>query len=174
MSLPGRSEALGILRDAGCSRSVVRHCVNVARIAARIGGELVAAGHGLDLGLVEAGALLHDLGRSVTHGVEHGAVGGELCRGLGLPDAVMRIVERHVGAGIPAGEAEELELPAGEYMPVSLEEKLVCYADKLAKGDGEVEFGVTVGEMVERHGSDHPAIGRMWALHGEMVGLLSR
>ena len=174
MNLPGRGEARGILGDAGCSRSVVRHCVNVAEIAARIGGELVAAGFEVDLALVEAGALLHDLGRSVTHGVEHGAVGGELARGLGLPVAVVRIVERHVGAGIPGDEAAEMGLPEGVYVPESLEEKLVCYADKLAKGSGEVEFGVTVGEMAKMLGGDHPSIGRMWALHGEITGMLSR
>jgi uncharacterized protein len=143
-------------------------------LAARIGGELVAAGFGVDLGLVEAGALLHDLGRSVTHGVEHGAVGGEVARGLGLPLAVVRIVERHVGAGIPAVEAVEMGLPVGVYVPESWEEKVVCYADKLAKGDGEVAYGVTVAEMVEKLGGDHPAIGRMWALHGEIAGMLSR
>jgi uncharacterized protein len=124
--------------------------------------------------LVEAGALLHDLGRGVTHAVEHGAVGGELARGLGLPDAVVRIVERHVGAGIPAVEAEEMGLPPGVYVPESLEEKVVCYADKLTKGGGEVAFGVTVAEMVEKLGEDHPAIERMWALHGEIMGMLSR
>jgi uncharacterized protein len=132
------------------------------------------AGFEVDLALVEAGALLHDMGRGVTHGVAHGAVGGELARGLGLPLAVVRIVERHVGAGIPAGEAAELGLPVGVYMPESLEEKVVCYADKLAKGSGEVAFEVTVAEMVEKLGGDHPSIGRMWALHGEMTGMLSR
>ena len=172
MSLPGRGEALGILRDAGCSRGVVSHCLNVAGLAARIGGELVDAGFELDLALVEAGALLHDLGRSVTHGIGHGALGGELARGLGLPLAVVRIIERHVGAGIPADEAEELGLPVGVYVPESLEEKLVCYADKLAEGRGEVEFGVTVGRMAEELGADHPAIGRMWALHAEITGML--
>ena len=146
--------------------------MNVAGLAARIGGELVDAGFDVDLALVEAGALLHDLGRSVTHGIGHGAVGGELARGLGLPLAVVRIIERHVGAGIPADEALELGLPVGVYVPDSLEEKLVCYADKLAEGAGEVEFGVTVGRMAEELGEDHPAVARMWALHGEIVGML--
>jgi len=95
-----------------------------------------------------------------------------LARGLGLPLAVVRIVERHMGAGIPADEAEELGLPVGVYVPESLEEKLVCYADKLAEGRGEVEFGVTVGRMAEELGADHPAIGRMWALHAEITGML--
>ena len=172
MSLPGRSEALGILRNAGCSRGVVRHCVNVAVIAAHIGEELVEAGFELDLVLVEAGALLHDLGRSVTHGIGHGAVGGETARGLGLPMAVVRIIERHTGAGIPADEAAELGLPVGVYVPESLEEKVVCYADKLAEGQSEVKFDVTVGRMAEELGEDHPAIGRMWALHEKITGML--
>ena len=126
----------------------------------------------MDHALVEAGALLHDLGRSVTHGIGHGAVGGELARGRGLPLAVVRIIERHVGAGIPADEARELGLPEGVYVPESLEEKLVCYADKLAEGAGEVEFGVTVGRMVEKLGEGHPAIERMWTLYGEITGML--
>ncbi len=132
MRLPGRGEALGILRDVGCSRGVVRHCLTVAGLAARIGGELVGAGFDVDLALVEAGALLLDRGRSVTLGIGPGAGGGEGARGLGLPLAVVRIVERHVGAGIPADEADELGLHVGVYLPESLEEKLVCYADKLA------------------------------------------
>ena len=144
----------------------------MAGLAARIGDELVGAGFNVDLALVEAGALLHDLGRSVTHGTGHGAVGGELAGGLGLPIAVVRIIERHVGAGIPADEAAELGLPDGVYVPESLEEKLVCYADKLAEGRGEVEFGVTVGRMAEKLGEDHPSIERMWALHGEIAGML--
>jgi uncharacterized protein len=152
----------------------VDHCVNVARIAARIGGELVGGGFDVDLALVEAGALLHDMGRSVTHGVEHAAVGAELARGLGLPVAVVRIIERHIGAGIPGDEARELGLPVGVYVPESLEEKVVCYADKLAARRGEVEFCVTVGEMAEELGKGHPAVGRMWALHREITGMLSR
>ena len=59
-------------------------------------------------------------------------------------------------------------------VPGSLEEKVVCYADKLAKWGGEVAFGVTVEEMVDRLGGEHPSIGRMWALHGEITGMLSR
>jgi uncharacterized protein len=108
---------------------------------------LVEVGYDIDLALVEVGALLHDLGRSVTHGVGHSAVGGELARGLGLPVAVVRIIERHIGAGIPADEALELGLPVRVYVPESLEEKLVAYADKLAEGRGEVEFNVTVERM---------------------------
>jgi uncharacterized protein len=172
LSLPGRGEALGILREAGCSRGVVSHCERVAEVALRIAGELAGAGFEVDLGLVEAGALLHDLGRSRTHGVGHGVAGGEIARGLGLPEAVARIVERHIGAGLPVGEAVELGLPRGCYVPETLEEKIVTYADKLIEGGREVGFGVTLGRFEEELGVGHPSLGRLRALHEEMVGLL--
>ena len=172
MRLPGRGEALGILRGAGCSRGVVSHCERVAEVALRIAGELVGAGYEVDLGLVEAGALLHDLGRGRTHGVDHGVVGGEMARELGLPAAVVRIVERHIGAGLPEGEAVELGLPRGSYLPETLEEKIVTYADKLIEGGREVGFEVTLGKFEEELGVGHPSLVRLRALHGEMVGLL--
>lgn len=172
MRVPGRAEALGILEGAGCGRGVVCHCVRVADVALRIGGELAGAGFDVDLGLVEAGALLHDLGRSRTHDVCHGVVGGEIARGLGLPEALVRIVERHIGAGLPEGEAEELGLPRGCYVPETLEEKVVAYADKLIEGGREVGFEVTLGKFEEELGAGHPALGRLRALHREMAGLL--
>ena len=172
MRLPGRGEALGILRGAGCGRGVVGHCESVAVVALRIAEEFRGAGYDVDVGLVEAGALLHDLGRCRTHGVRHGVVGGEVARGLGLPEALVRIVERHIGAGLPEEEAVELGLPRGRYVPETLEEKIVAYADKLIEGGREVGFGVTLGKFAEELGEGHPALGRLRALHEEIVGLL--
>ena len=115
MSLPGRGEALGILRGSGCSDGVVCHCVSVAGIAVRLAGVLVGRGVVVDVALVEAGALLHDLGRCRTHGVDHGVVGGEMVRGLGLPEALARVVERHVGGGLPEEEAVGLGVTLGKF-----------------------------------------------------------
>lgn len=172
MSLPGREEALEILRDAGCSQGVVSHCLNVASLSTKFGLKLLEAGYELDLSLVEAGALLHDLGRSVTHSIQHGVVGADIARKRGLPIEIVRIIERHIGAGIPPDEANELGFPDGVYIPETLEEKLVAYSDKLAEGVGEVDFMVTVERMVKELGSDHPAIQRMLALHEEIQFML--
>jgi uncharacterized protein len=165
-------EALAIMRKAGCSNGVIEHCINVTDVAMRLAKALREKGCNLDLALVEAGALLHDLGRAKTHCVEHGAVGGMMARELGLPEALARIIERHVGAGIPPEEAEELGLPEGDYMPETLEEKVVCYADKLIEGDREVDFEETVRQFEEELGEEHPSVKRMRALHEEMLGLL--
>lgn len=165
-------EALEILRVAGCSNGVVDHCVSVTGIALRLAEEFRGRGLEVDVALVEAGALLHDLGRSRTHGIRHAVVGGRIAREMGFPEALVRIIERHIGAGIPAEEAGEIGLPREDYVPETLEEKIVAYADKLIEGCREVEFGVTLGKMEEELGEGHPALDRMRALREEIVGAI--
>jgi len=130
-------------------------------------------GYDVDIELVEIGAILHDIGRSKTHGTDHAAVGGEMVRRLGVAEPVARIVDRHVGAGIPEDEARALGLPEGVYVPETLEEKIVCYADKLIDGWREVDISVTIDGFAEKMGRSHPAIERLWSLHREMDGLLN-
>jgi hypothetical protein len=57
-------------------------------------------------------------------------------------------------------------------VPVSLEEKLVAYADKLTDRGVEVVFGVTLGQYVAEHGEGSSVVARMRGLHEEMSGLL--
>ncbi|MFQ6053374.1 MAG: TIGR00295 family protein [Candidatus Bathyarchaeia archaeon] len=173
MKLPSPEEAVRLMREAGCSPNVVEHCINVTRTAMNLADSILKRGFELDIDLVEVGALMHDLGRSRTHGVEHGAIGGKLARGLGLPEALARVIERHVGAGIPCDEAELLGLPRGSYVPETLEEKIVAYADKLVEGNKLVDIEVTVEKFANELGGDHPALDRLRALHDEMVSLMA-
>ena len=122
--------------------------------------------------LVEAGGLLHDIGRSKTHEVDHAVVGAELIRERDMPEELILVVERHIGAGIPADEAVELGLPEKHYLPESLEEKIVAYADKLISGRREVSIEVTIKDFSTKLGEDHPSIDRLWTLHYEMTDLL--
>jgi uncharacterized protein len=146
----------------------------VAAVAVRLAGVLRDRGHEVDVELVEVGALLHDLGRARTHGIDHGVVGGEMARGLGLPEALVRVIERHIGAGIPAEEAAAQGLPARDFLPVTLEERLVAYADKLTDRGVDVGFDVTLRQYVAEHGTGSPVVERMRGLHEEMSGLLGR
>lgn len=145
----------------------------MSKIAVRIARQLKEKGHEVDMELVEIGAILHDIGRSKTHAIDHAAVGGKMVRQLSIAEPVARIVDRHIGAGIPADEAKALGLPDGVYVPETLEEKIVCYADKLIAGWREVDISVTIDDFAEKMGSDHPAIERLWSLHREMDGLLN-
>jgi len=127
MSLvPSPDECLELLKKTGCSDNVVRHCKAVRDVALKIAKRTDA-----DVKLVEAGALLHDIGRSKTHDVFHVMEGVKIAQKLGLPQSIINIIERHIGAGISKEEAKKLGLPPKDYIPKTLEEKIVCHADNL-------------------------------------------
>lgn len=147
--------------------------MNVTKIALRIANQLIFRGYEVDIRLVEAGALLHDIGRSRSHEVDHAVVGAGIARELGLPEELVLVIERHIGAGIPEDEARELGLPERSYVPVSLEEKIVSYADKLIAGRCEVDIEVTVRDFSDKLGEDHPSLERLRGLDAEMKALLA-
>ncbi len=120
------------LFSAGCDFGVVSHCAKVAEVAARYTGESV------DPDLVYTGAMLHDIGRSKTHGIEHAGKGAKICRRLNLSEEIVKIVGRHTGAGLTEDESVLLGLPPVSAVPETLEEKIVAHADNLVKGSREV------------------------------------
>lgn len=114
---------------------VLAHARAVEALADAMAARAEAAGLPVDRELVRAGALLHDIGRSRVQDVTHAHVGAEMLRGEHWPDPLVRVVERHTGAGIRADEAPRLGLPARDYSPVTLEERIVAAADNLHSGD---------------------------------------
>ena len=171
MNAMHRCEAIGLLRKAGCQQNVIEHCMAVSSLAVEIAQACKRNGAKVDVQLVEIGAILHDIGRSVTHGVEHGVVGARILQHYGVPPEVRNIVERHVGAGLTEDDARELGLPSGDYVPKTLEEKIVAYSDKLIDGDRRVPLNETLGKYAIELGRDHPSIGRLKALEAEIVSL---
>jgi uncharacterized protein len=129
--LPNREQALGLLHKYNCSPQVISHSIAVADIAVETASKLEEKGHKINIDLVEAGALFHDLGRSKTHTIDHAIAGAQIAQSIGLPDTVIRIIKRHVGAGITTEEAQMLGWPKDIYAPQTLEEKIVSFSDKL-------------------------------------------
>lgn len=172
MKLPTRKEALLLLEESGCSKSVVNHTKTVAKLAVEIAEQLQRKGVKVDLELVEIGALLHDIGRAKTHSVHHAVNGAEIAESLGLPERVVAVIERHVGGGITEEEAKELGWKPKSYLPESLEEKIVCYADKLVEGVKRTPVEVTVRKLAKKLGADHPSVERVRRLHEEFAFML--
>jgi len=170
--LPTRREALNLLVKAGCSNSVIEHCKVVSAFATKIARTCQKRRHKVDVQLVEIGGLLHDIGRSKTHKVDHALVGGEIARSAGLPNSVALIIERHAGGGIPKEEARQLSWPGRDYLPQTLEEKIVCYADKRVEGLQTVSIERTIKAYAESLGENHPAIMRIRQLHREISALV--
>lgn len=119
-----------LLRDAGCSEKVIAHCRAVEECAC----EYARHNSSVDLSLVQAGALLHDIGRGSTHTIAHAQQGADLLRSKGFSEKIARIVECHTGAGLTADECSMLGLLPRDCMPATIEEKIVCHADNLLAG----------------------------------------
>lgn len=168
--LPSREQALKLLVDTGCPTKVISHCLAVTELAQQIAAKLQRKGYPIDLDLVEISALLHDIGRSKTHDVEHSLVGAEIVRTLGLPEAVINIIKRHVGAGITETEAVCLGWPKDVYVPQTLEEKVVCYADKRIDHNRVVPIETEI-EKLESNGF-FEAAERVRNLHSTITQIL--
>lgn len=91
---------------------------------------------------VEEAAMLHDIGVVLCDApkihcmgkhayIKHGYLGAEILRQEGLPKHAA-VAERHTGTGITYEQIlrEQLPIPLRDYSPQTLEEKLICYADK--------------------------------------------
>lgn len=96
----------------------------------------------IDLGFLEEAALLHDIGIFQTEAdgiccvgtypyICHGYLGAELMRREGYPRHAL-VCERHTGAGLSLNDilAQNLPIPHRDMLPVSIEEQLICFADK--------------------------------------------
>jgi len=95
---------------------------------------------GADRELVKWGAMLHDIGRARTHGLDHGQIGADMCREMGIAEDIARIVECHIGAGLTAEECSREGLKEINCVPSTLEEKIVAHADNLIRGTDEISL----------------------------------
>ena len=102
-----------------------------------------------DLAFVKSAALLHDIGIFLTdsptldcHGrepyIRHGILGRDILEALGLPRHGL-VCERHVGVGLSAEDIRRtgLPLPERDMRPVTVEEQIICYADKFFSKNGK-------------------------------------
>lgn len=161
---PSYKEACSLLLQSRCSPPVIAHLKAVSDYAVEVAG----LHNGADLELVRIGALLHDIGRCQTGGIDHGVVGGQILRSYSIDERLVRIAERHVGAGITDDEAQKLGLPPGHYVPESIEEKIVAAVDNLIENTSRITIERAV-ENFRRKLGGHPSIDRVMRLHEEIV-----
>lgn len=165
----------------GTTRRVIylRHCSQVAALAAEIADRKKLPLAAED---IHAAAMLHDVGIVMTdapdidchgaaHYLLHGLLGARMIRESGLSESWARVAERHTGAGITNEEIDEqgLPLPHGDYMPETLLERLVCYADKFYSKSGSMERK-PLGRVIASMERISPAtLARFLALHQEFA-----
>jgi uncharacterized protein len=119
---------------------LVHHSRLVSRKALEIAGKVRHLNP--DMRFIEEAAMLHDIGIFFTNAPKigcygykdyicHGYLGREVLESEGL-QAHAFVCERHVGIGITAEEVRKnrLPLPERDMTPVTIEEKIICIADK--------------------------------------------
>jgi len=105
-------------------------------------------GLGPDLDFIEKAAMLHDIGIFLTDTpqlgcngthpyIRHGVLGYDLLIDAGRPQIAL-VCERHVGVGISVDDVMSfnLPLPQRQMVPISIEEQIICYADKFFSKNG--------------------------------------
>lgn len=115
----------------------------------------------MDTEFIEEAAMLHDLGIFMTdaprihcHGdaqyLCHGYLGAGILRSLGYEQHA-RVCERHTGTGLLKEDiiANGWELPAEDFVPETLEEQLICFADKFYSKTRYLYTARTLDQVVE-------------------------
>ncbi|MCC7553300.1 MAG: TIGR00295 family protein [Methanobacteriaceae archaeon] len=129
-----------ILKKEKCDENIINHSIAVRDKALEIAKQF----DNVDLDIIKKGALLHDIGRCKTHNINHAIVGARLAKKYGYSEEVIKIIERHVGAGISEEESSDIGLPKKSYIPKTLEEKIVAHSDNLIHGDKEVSIDFVI------------------------------
>lgn len=131
-----------------------------------------------DLDFVKEASLLHDIGIIKCHApsihchgtlpyICHGIEGKKILENEGLYRHAL-VCERHTGSGLSSSDIiiQNLPLPQHDMLPISLEEQLICYADKFYSKSGEIDKEKSIDQVIrqmEYFGSD--SLLRFMTLH---------
>ena len=150
------------------SRQVADHCLQIVTKHKELP---------VDRQFLEEAAMLHDIGVFRCHApsilcvgsepyIRHGLIGAELLRAEGLPRHA-RVAERHTGTGLTREQIErqQLPLPLQDFVPETIEEQIVCYADKFysKSSPDRVRTVLETAQSLEKFGREGVAKFLMWA-----------
>ena len=129
-----RQKAIAILTKSSQGAQWTKHCLAVADASVRVGLSLEPH-RSVDCAFLWSAALLHDIGRHVTHDpVLHGVEGYKFLSAQGHHKEA-RICASHILFGLKAEEAVEFGLPAQDFVPRTIEEQVVTLVDFLIEFD---------------------------------------
>ncbi|MFX0058299.1 MAG: HDIG domain-containing metalloprotein [Candidatus Hodarchaeota archaeon] len=149
-TLPTREFAFDLLKQVKVPYHVRRHSLKVAEKAMEIAERITKVK--VDENLIEIGSILHDIGRAKTHGFKHALIGGKMLKERGFSNNLIRICETHILGGLDKEDAKKVGLPAKDYLPETLEEKIICLADKHMAGTYEVSIERRFDKWFSKYG----------------------
>jgi uncharacterized protein len=148
--IPTREECLGLMSQVGMLNHIMAHSLKVTKVALFIAMELNRKGQRIDLSLVEAASLLHDLTKTVCLKTkeDHAQTGSQLLKKMGY-ERVGEIV------------AEHIHLSREQDPSFISEEEVVNYADKRVRHDQIVSLAERFRDLMDRYGKNQRAFDLM-------------
>lgn len=173
MSVPHRDEAVRLLLALEPPAWLVRHSAAVTEVSTFLAQRIAARGTSVDVSVVEAAGLLHDLDKALPgehslRALGHGAAGAEWLRRNGHPELASAVA--HHPATLLSDEERYRRWAAG----APVEERIVAYADKRAEQDVvtlEQRFASWRQRHPEHAGQLQLALSRARLLEQEVCGL---
>ncbi len=158
--IPTREECLRLMGQYGMLENIIHHSLEVAKVALFLSVELNKKGQRIDLGLVEAASLLHDLTKTecLKTKEDHAQAGSQLLKGMGF-ERVGEVVAQHIRLG-----------KEGNPSAVS-EEEIVNYADKRVMHDRVVPLKERFNDLMVRYGKHPSARDYLEQLQKEIYGI---
>lgn len=146
---------------------ILDHGMRVAQKALSIADRLVHLNPDRDF--IYESSVLHDIGVVFTYApglesygkhpyIAHGILGRAMLENLRLFRHAL-VCERHIGVGLTVKDIkkQKLPLPLRNMVPICIEEKIVCYADKFFSKSSIQNNEKTLQEILENlsyHGQD--------------------
>jgi len=148
--IPTRKECLRLMSQYGMLSHIKDHSIEVTKVALYLAVELNKRGQRIDLGLVEAASLLHDLTKSECFKTkeDHARTGSQLLKGMGYA---------RVGEVV----AEHIQLSRESNPSWVTEEEIVNYADKRVQHVRIVSLKERFSDLMDRYGNGQKASEQM-------------
>jgi putative nucleotidyltransferase with HDIG domain len=161
ISLPSYHDCLALMAAHGMLPNIREHSFRVMQVADFLAQALVAAGFELHLPLINAGALLHDLGKTACLGTDrnHAHLGADILAPLGYPE-LAQVVREHVRLADEAPDPRPLR-----------EAEVVNYADKRVLHNRVVTLADRFADLKVRYGRTPEALERIAAMEVRTRGL---
>jgi putative nucleotidyltransferase with HDIG domain len=139
--IPTREECFRLMSEFGMLDHIISHSVEVSKVACFLSTELNKKGQRIDLNLVEAASLLHDLTKTECFKTkaDHAVTGAQLLKRMGY---------ERVGAVV----AEHIQLSEGKDILLVSEEEVVNYSDKRVQHDRIVSLRERFRDLKDRYG----------------------
>ena len=159
-TIPTREECLRLMGEYRMLENIISHSLAVTKVALFLSVELNRRGQTIDVRLVEAASLLHDLTKTecLKTREDHAMTGSQLLKRIGY-DRVGEIVARHIWLGREGDPS------------CVCEEEIVNYADKRVMHDRIVSLEERFRDLKERYGKHGRAEEYLEQLQKEVYGI---